>query len=277
MFGKKDDFVGKEAFGEGERKPRELKRPGTFYEYNDVRINRLGLSLLRTFKDSVPDVFRREIMDVIGASNTWRWIPYHNSFVDVDGKRIASVSGGTRWGGGVWINAQDMARFGYLWLRGGKWGDRQLLPPDYVKAAVTPERPRPRLRLPVVAEHPGQELSRAARQRLRRPRRRQQHHHHPARSGPGGGLALARRQRGRVREAGRRRHQGAEHGPLTWDCADWGSRRDREGRAASEATGPEPRRLDRRAYVQTTLVLGALTKGRADWVEGIAGRSLGVV
>ncbi len=137
MFGKKDDFVGKEAFGEGERKPRELKRPGTFYEYNDVRINRLGLSLLRTFKDSVPDVFRREIMDVIGASNTWRWIPYHNSFVDVDGKRIASVSGGTRWGGGVWINAQDMARFGYLWLRGGKWGDRQLLPPDYVKAAVT--------------------------------------------------------------------------------------------------------------------------------------------
>jgi CubicO group peptidase (beta-lactamase class C family) len=137
MFSKKDDFVGKEAFGEGERKPRELKRPGTFYEYNDVRINRLGLSLLRTFKDSVPDVFRREIMDVIGASNTWRWIPYHNSFVDVDGKRIASVSGGTRWGGGVWINAQDMARFGYLWLRGGKWGDRQLLPPDYVKAAVT--------------------------------------------------------------------------------------------------------------------------------------------
>ena len=86
----------------------------------------------------MPDVFRREIMDVIGASNTWRWIPYHNSFVDVDGKRIASVSGGTRWGGGVWINAQDMARFGYLWLRGGKWGDRQLLPPDYVKAAVSP-------------------------------------------------------------------------------------------------------------------------------------------
>ena len=126
MFGKKDDFVGKEAFGEGERKPRELKRPGTFYEYNDVRINRLGLSLLRTFKDSVPDVFRREVMDVIGASNTWRWIPYHNSFVDVDGKRVASVSGGTRWGGGVWINAQDMARFGYLWLRGGKWGDRQI-------------------------------------------------------------------------------------------------------------------------------------------------------
>jgi len=143
MFGKKDDFVGTRAFGEGERKPRELKRPGTFYEYNDVRINRLGLSLLRTFKQSVPEVFRREVMDVIGASNTWRWIPYHNSYAEVDGKQIASVSGGTRWGGGVWINAQDMARFGYLWLRGGKWGEKQLLPPAYVKAAISPSQHGP--------------------------------------------------------------------------------------------------------------------------------------
>ena len=31
-----------------------------------------------------------------------------------------------------------MARFGYLWLRGGRWGDRQLLPPDFVKAATSP-------------------------------------------------------------------------------------------------------------------------------------------
>ena len=138
MFGKKDDFVGTKAFGDGERKPRELKRPGTFYEYNDVRINRLGQSLLRTFKKPVPEVFRDEVMNVIGASNTWRWVPYHNSYVEVDGKRMASVSGGTRWGGGVWINAVDMARFGYLWLRGGKWGDRQIVPPDYVKAAIAP-------------------------------------------------------------------------------------------------------------------------------------------
>lgn len=137
MFGKQDDFVGTEAFGRGERKPRELQKPGTFYQYNDVRINRLGLSLLRTFKKPVPEVFRDEIMDPIGASNAWKWVPYHNSYVDVDGKRMASVSGGTRWGGGVWINSWDMARFGYLWLRGGKWGDRQILPPAYVKAAVS--------------------------------------------------------------------------------------------------------------------------------------------
>ena len=138
MFGKNHDFVGAEAFGDGERKPRELKRPGTFYEYNDVRINRLGLSLLQTFRKPVPEVFRDEVMDVIGASNSWKWVPYHNSYVTIDGRKMPSVSGGTRWGGGVWINSWDMARFGYLWLRGGKWGDQQILPPAFVKAAVSP-------------------------------------------------------------------------------------------------------------------------------------------
>jgi CubicO group peptidase (beta-lactamase class C family) len=138
LWGKKHDFVGKEAFGEGERKPRDLQRPGTFYEYNDVRVNRLGLSLLRVFRKPVPEVFRDEIMNVIGASNAWKWVPYHNSYVDIDSRRLPSVSGGTRWGGGVWIHAWDMARFGYLWLRGGRWADRQVLPPAFVKAAVTP-------------------------------------------------------------------------------------------------------------------------------------------
>lgn len=138
MWGKKHDFVGTVAFGEGERKPRDLQAPDTFYEYNDVRINRFSLSLLRLFKKPVPDVFRDEVMNVIGASNTWRWIPYNNSYAEIDGKKLASVSGGTRWGGGVWINSWDMARFGYLWLRSGRWGDKQIVPSDYVKAALTP-------------------------------------------------------------------------------------------------------------------------------------------
>jgi len=137
MWGKQDNFIGKEAFGEGEMKPREQKKPGTYYEYNDVRINRFALSLLRTFNKPVPDVFRDEVMNPIGASNTWRWIPYHNSWVELNGRKVASVSGGTRWGGGMWINSYDMARFGYLWLRGGKWGDKQIIPAAYVKEALT--------------------------------------------------------------------------------------------------------------------------------------------
>lgn len=108
------------------------------YEYNDVRINRFALSLLRVFGKPVPEVFQQEVMDPIGASGGWKWVPYHNSYVELNGKQAASVSGGTRWGGGMWIDSWDMARFGYLWLRGGSWNGRQVLPPSYVKAALTP-------------------------------------------------------------------------------------------------------------------------------------------
>jgi CubicO group peptidase (beta-lactamase class C family) len=143
MWGKAHDFVGVEAFGDGQRPPRELQKPGTHYEYNDVRINRFALSMLRVFRKPVPEVFRDEVMDRIGASNAWKWVPYHNSYVEIDGRRMASVSGGTRWGGGMWINSWDMARFGYLWLRGGRWADAPILPPAFVKAATTPSEHGP--------------------------------------------------------------------------------------------------------------------------------------
>jgi len=143
MWGKNGDFVGKAEFGAGERKPRALKAPGSFYEYNDVRINRFALSLLRVFGQPVPEVFQEQVMDPIGASATWKWLPYHNSYVELNGKQAPSVSGGTRWGGGMWINSWDMARFGYLWLRGGAWNGRQILPRDYVEAALTPSQNGP--------------------------------------------------------------------------------------------------------------------------------------
>lgn len=138
MWGKKHDFVGAVAFGGGERKPRALQAPGSFYEYNDVRINRFALSLLRLFGKPVPEVFRDEVMEPIGASSTWLWVPYVNSYVDVNGQQMASVSGGTRWGGGVWISAMDMARFGYLWLRYGRWANQQIIPSTYVAEALKP-------------------------------------------------------------------------------------------------------------------------------------------
>lgn len=138
MWGKNSDFVGKEAFGKGERKPRALQKPGSYYEYNDVRVNRLALSLLRLWKKPIPDVVRDELMNPIGASDTWRYVTYPNAIADIDGKSMPSVSGGTRWGGGLWINTRDEARFGYLFLRQGRWDNRQIVSPDWVKQATAP-------------------------------------------------------------------------------------------------------------------------------------------
>ncbi|MBK8096498.1 MAG: serine hydrolase [Planctomycetes bacterium] len=138
MFGKDHAFLDPVEFGAGVRKPRERQDPGTYYEYNDVRINRFALSLLRVFGEPVPEVFAAQVMTPIGASTTWRWIPYENAIVDIDGKPMPSISGGTRWGGGVHISALDLARLGLLWQRGGAWGERQLLPTSFVRAALTP-------------------------------------------------------------------------------------------------------------------------------------------
>ncbi len=138
MFGKNSDFVGHEQFGAAERKPRALQEPGSFYEYNDVRINRFSLSLLRLFGKGVPEVLKESVMDPIGASSTWKWVPYANSVVEVNGKQVGSVSGGTRWGGGLWIDSEDLARFGLLVLNQGKWGKKQVVPEAWFRDAVTP-------------------------------------------------------------------------------------------------------------------------------------------
>jgi len=51
---------------------------------------------------------------------------------------MEAVSGGTRWGGGLWISTRDQARFGYLFLRKGKWKDKQILSENWIRAAITP-------------------------------------------------------------------------------------------------------------------------------------------
>ena len=38
--------------------------------------------------------------------------------------------------GGLYLRAEDLARFGYLFLRGGRWRDRQVVPADWVAAAT---------------------------------------------------------------------------------------------------------------------------------------------
>jgi CubicO group peptidase (beta-lactamase class C family) len=121
---------------------RKLEEPGTFYEYNDVRVNRIALSLLRVWKRPLPEVLAEYIMTPIGASQ-WIWYGYENSFAMVDGRRIQSVSGGGHWGGGLWASTRDHARFGLLLQRNGKWGDKQLLSERWIRESTTPSAVRP--------------------------------------------------------------------------------------------------------------------------------------
>jgi CubicO group peptidase (beta-lactamase class C family) len=122
---------------------RPRHEPGAVYKYNDVRVNLLALAALHVWHRPLPQVLRELVMDPIGASASWRWNGYDNSWVNVDGMMMQSVSGGGHWGGGMWINAYDQARFGYLTLRRGRWKDKQVLSEAWIRKALTPTASEP--------------------------------------------------------------------------------------------------------------------------------------
>lgn len=122
-----------EAVGE-KGDPRPLGRPGTHWEYNDVRINQLSLALLHRFAEPLPEVFARELATPAGCSADWRWRGYENSWVTINGRAMQSVPGGTHWGGGMEISARDQWRLARL-LMGAR---SDLLAPDWLAAMRTP-------------------------------------------------------------------------------------------------------------------------------------------
>jgi CubicO group peptidase (beta-lactamase class C family) len=117
---------------------RPLREPGGYWEYNDVRVNRLSLALLRLFREPLPRVFAERVMDPIGASSRWEWHGYRNSTVEIGGVAMESVSGGGHWGGGVFMHAEDQARIGLLMLAQGAWAGRRILSERWIELSTTP-------------------------------------------------------------------------------------------------------------------------------------------
>lgn len=119
---------------------RERNAPGSVYKYNDVRVNLLALAIMNVLRESPVKVLRENVMDPIGASRTWRWHGYENSWVVIDGMPMQALSGGGHWGGGMFINAYDQARLGYLTLNEGKWDGEQILSQKWIDTALTPTK-----------------------------------------------------------------------------------------------------------------------------------------
>ena len=140
-------YGGEPAQGaKGEARP--LRTPGTFWEYNDVRINQLSLALLHLFGQALPEVFDEAVMKPLGCTSAWQGVGYSDTWTEITDRqgaqrRVQSVPGGTHWGGGVSISAHDQARIARLVLDRGlhhaadgsstrilseAWVDRMLTP-----------------------------------------------------------------------------------------------------------------------------------------------------
>ncbi|HMH21876.1 MAG TPA: serine hydrolase [Puia sp.] len=134
----KPDWADRPEGPANEWRNRKRNVPGSVWKYNDVRVNALALAATSVWRRPLPQVLKTFIMDPIGASNTWRWNGYRNSWIVLDGQPVQSVSGGGHWGGGMFINAYDMARFGLLTLHRGNWNGKQLISEQWVRQALTP-------------------------------------------------------------------------------------------------------------------------------------------
>jgi CubicO group peptidase (beta-lactamase class C family) len=94
--------------------------------------------LLHLFGRPLPEIFRESIMQPIGASERWRWDGYDHAWIELDGRRVQSVPGGTHWGGGVSIGSLDQARIGQLLLDEGAANGRQVISREWVERMRSP-------------------------------------------------------------------------------------------------------------------------------------------
>ena len=108
------------------RPVRGSHAPGTFWYYNNWDFNVLGTLFERFTKGNIFRHFKSDIADPIGMQD----------FQIEDTQYVTGPDS-------VWpaypfrMTARDMARFGLLFLRNGKWGDRQIIPASWVAESVT--------------------------------------------------------------------------------------------------------------------------------------------
>ncbi len=104
--------------------------PGTKWSYSDGGPNWLAECVTLAYRSDVSELMFQRVFEPLGIGQddlVWRRNAY----------REAKIAGVMRreFGSGIHANVDAMARIGYLYLRGGRWKGRQLLPRDFVEAA----------------------------------------------------------------------------------------------------------------------------------------------
>lgn len=104
------------AIGLGQQAP-----PGTEWAYNNSAIQTLDAVLRAATGEEPADLAAERLYEPVGMDHT---------------RMTADEAGNTRMFMGVQSTCEDLARFGYLFLRHGEWDGEQIVPDEWVDAAV---------------------------------------------------------------------------------------------------------------------------------------------
>ena len=105
-------------------------RHGRYFLYNNWDFNALGAILEQVTGRSPYDIFTTDIAGPIGLQD---WSPAPGAYRDL----IRNDTGLSRHPAHHFtLSTRDMARVGYLMLRGGRWQDRQVIPAAWVRRST---------------------------------------------------------------------------------------------------------------------------------------------
>jgi CubicO group peptidase (beta-lactamase class C family) len=96
--------------------------PGTTWSYNSGAPILICGALREVTGEGLAEFARRELFAPLGITNE-RWF-------------TSPFDGLPHCGGGLFLKPADLARIGYLVLRDGRWGDRQVVPSAWLSAAT---------------------------------------------------------------------------------------------------------------------------------------------
>ena len=117
-----------ETAGERRNRPPRGSHPhGTFWYYNNWDFNALGAIYEHATGQSIFAAFLTQIAQPLGMQD------YRPS----DGRYVTGVESSIP-AYPFHMSARDLARFGLLYLHGGRWGDRQVVPAAWVTESTTP-------------------------------------------------------------------------------------------------------------------------------------------
>lgn len=107
--------------------PRGSVKPGSRYLYNNWDFNAAGAIFETLTGRDIYDALEKDLVRPLGMQDFDRARQVKNG--DLTASQYPAYP--------IWLSTRDMARIGLLALRGGRWGDRQLVPAAWIARTTT--------------------------------------------------------------------------------------------------------------------------------------------